>query len=275
MRINGKTALVLGAARGIGRAVALFLARSGARVVLTHHDWPEDAARMQAEFASEGHDHLAIHVDLRDPRQIESLFERIQSAYEGLDILINNIERGGMPIVHGPYVPEQWDLEMNTTLKAKWWVVRSAMPLLKRAPEGVLVTLSSIAGIMGRSGPAGLIFNDGYAAANRAVSAFTETWAREGAPTVRVSELMLGFFQTRHAEGTRGWGLLNPEQRREITERVLLGRTGSVEEVVKAVRFLIEDATYMTGAVLRIDGGFVLGSDRVPPMPPGVLNPDE
>ena len=116
---------------------------------------------------------------------------------------------------------------------------QTCMPLLKQAPEGVLITISSIAAIVGRSGPAGLIFNDGYAAANRAVSSFTETWAREGAPTVRVNELMLGFFETRHAEKTRGWGLLTDEQRRQITETTLMRRTGRIEEIVAAILFLI------------------------------------
>ena len=270
MEIEGKRALVLGASRGIGKAVALALAEAGAKVVLPFFDWPEDAAHMQEEFAEAGFDHLTVAVDLRRPEQVADLFARIQTAYGGLDILINNIERGGMPVVHGPYQSDQWDLEMETTLKAKWWVVRHAMPLLKTAPEAVIVTLSSVAAVVGRSGSAGLIFNDGYAAANRAVSSFTETWARQGAPTVRVNELMLGLFETRHAEHTRGWGLLTKKQRQAIADQILLQRTGRLEEVVRAVMFLIREATYMTGAVLRLDGGFALGHSRVPPMPAGV-----
>jgi 3-oxoacyl-[acyl-carrier protein] reductase len=275
MEMEGKTALILGASRGIGKAIALALAHEGARVVLPIFDWPQDAADMQAEFESAGFDHLAVQVDLRKPEQVAELFARIQKAYSGLDILINNIERGGMPVVHGHYVPEQWDLEIETTLKAKWWVVHHAMPLLKAAEEGVIVTLSSISARVGRSGPAGLIFNDGYAAANRAVSSFTETWAREGAPTVRVNELMLGLFETRHAEHTRGWGLLTAEQRQAITDQSLLQRTGRLEEAVRAVLFLVREATYMTGAVLRLDGGFVLGHSRVPPMPAGVAEAEK
>jgi len=87
---------------------------------------------------------------------------------------------------------------------------------------------------------------------------------------VRVNELMLGFFETRHAEGTRGWGLLNEKQRDAIRAHILLQRTGKIEEIVAAVFFLLRDATYMTGAVLRLDGGYVLGGEEIPPMPPGV-----
>ena len=270
MQIDGKTALVLGASRGIGRQIATALAEKGARLVVTYFDWPEDSRTMLQEFSQKGYDHLAIQVDLRQPEAIQRLFQQLLEKYGGLDILINNIERGGMPVVHGPYSEKQWELEMATTLKAKWWVVQEAMPLLRKAAEAIIVTLSSIAAVVGRSGPAGLIFNDGYAAANRAVSSFTETWAREGAPMVRVIELMLGFVETRHGEGTRGWGLLSEEQRRQIIETALLARTGRIEEVVAAILFLIEKATYMTGNLIRMDGGYVLGTNRVPPMPAGV-----
>jgi len=270
MKLQGKIALVLGGAKGIGKAIGLALAKAGATVVLTHYDWPEEAAAMQQELAAIGDDHLALKIDLREPAAIDELFATIQARYGTLHILINNIERGGMPVVHGPYTPEQWELEMATTLRAKWWVMRSALPLLQENDEAAVITLSSIAGIVGRSGPAGLIFNDGYSAANRAISAFTETWAREGAPTVRVNELMLGFFETRHAEGTRGWDLLSAEQQDAIREHILLKRTGKIEEIIAAVFFLLREATYMTGAVLRMDGGYVLGGEKIPPMPVGV-----
>jgi len=275
MELNGKIALVLGAAKGIGKAIGFALAAEGATVILTYHDWPEDSAVMRRELAELTGDHLAVQIDLRDPHEVEKLTNEIQRRFGSLHILINNIERGGMPIVHGSYdLPintGQWDLEMETTLKAKWWVFHHALPLLKSAGEGVAITLSSIAGIVGRSGPAGLIFNDGYAAANRAVSALTETWAREAAPTVRVNELMLGFFPTRHAQGTRGWQELSDEQQQALCDHILLQRTGRLEEIVRAVLFLIKDATYMTGSVIRLDGGYVLGGSEATPMSAGIL----
>ena len=270
MRLEGSIALVLGGAKGIGREIGFALARAGATVVLTWFDWPDEALAMERELAGLAGDHMAVRLDLREPEQVAALVERIRQRYGALHVVVNNIERGGMPVVHGAYTLAQWELEMATTLRAKWWVMDAALPLLKEAPAAAVVTLSSIAGLVGRTGPAGLIFNDGYAAANRAVSAFTETWARAGAPTVRVNELMLGFFETRHAEGTRGWGLLSADQQQAIRDHALLGRTGRVEEVVRAVRFLIEDATYMTGSVLRMDGGYVLGGEKIPPMPQGV-----
>ena len=277
MEIKNKVALVLGASRGIGLAIARTLADNGAKLVLPYHtDWPKESEEMQKEFAGYSEKNLAIPVDLRDAAQVKDLVRQIQERFGALHILINNIERGGMPIVHGSYDldvnRDQWDLEMDTTLKAKWLVVHNTLPLMKSSGEGVIINVSSIAGIAGRLGPAGLLFNDGYAAANRAISSFTETWAREAAPTVRVNELMLGFIETRHGEGTRGWESLSESDKEAIIDHALLKCNGSLDDIVKAVSFLIKDARFMTGAILRLDGGYVLGGEQIAGMPDGSLN---
>lgn len=278
MEIKNKVALVLGATRGIGLEIARRLAQNGAKVILPYHtDWPESAKEMQKEFTGYGENHFAVRADLRDAVQVKNLVEDIRERFGVLHILVNNIERGGMPVVHGSYDRDvnkgQWDLEMDTTLKAKWLVGHNVLPLMKSSGEGVIINISSISGLIGRSGPAGLIFSDGYAAANRAVSSLTEIWAREAAPEVRVNELMLGFVETRHGEGTRGWEVLSGHEKKSICNNTLLQRTGKLEEVVKAVLFMIKDADFMTGAVLRLDGGFVMGGGQVPEMPDGVLGP--
>ena len=277
MEIKNKVALVLGASKGIGLAIARTLADEGAKVILPYHnDLQKESDDMQKEFAGLGRDYLAIQADLRDGVQVKDLVRQVQERFGVLHILINNIERGGMPVIHGSYDleanKEQWGLEMDTTVKAKWLVVHNALPLMKNSGEGAIINVSSIAGTVGRSGPAALIFNDGYAAANRAISSFTETWAREGAPTVRVNELMLGFIETRHAEGTRGWENLSDSEKEAISNHTLLQRTGSLDDVIKAVFYLIKEARFMTGAVLRLDGGYVLGGEQVPEMPDGILN---
>ncbi len=270
MKIKGKTALVLGATRGIGKGIALSLAENGAQLIIPYFDWPEDSRKTISELKQQNPHHQFIKTDLRDPSQIDALFKQIQEQHSCLDILINNIERGGMPIVHGAYTPEQWDLEMDTTLKAKWWVFQQALPLLKKSAEtSAVVTLSSIAGTVGRTGPAGQIFNEGYSAANRAISSFTETWARQAAPGVRVNELVLGFIESRHGEGTRGWELLSDEQKKAIHAHTLLGRTGRLKEVCQTILFLIKDANFMTGTTIRLDGGYTLGHSQIPPMPAG------
>jgi len=271
MATENRVALVLGAIKGIGKEVALALVRTGVKVAVTYHDWREHLDALKQGLIATGEAHLLVEIDLCDTDQIDNLIQQVIDRFGRLDILINNIERGGWPVVHGPYVRDQWDLEMATTLRAKWWVFNAALPYLKASGNGTVINVSSIAGIVGRSGPASYVFNDGYAAANRGISLLTETWARIGAPEVRVNEIMLGLIQSRHAEKTRGWDLLTDGQKEALIDHTLLGRTGTSEDVVEAVLFLLTDAVFMTGSVLRLDGGYVLGSEKVAPMPSGVV----
>lgn len=271
MKLENKVALVLGAVKGIGKGVALGLAAEGASVAVNYWDWEESLDALQKDLNATGRPYLIARTNLLKTRTIAGLVDRVVDRFGGIDILINNIERGGWPVVHGAYVAGQWDLEMATTLRAKQWVFDAALPHLKASGNAVVVNISSIAGVVGRSGPASLVFNEGYASANRGISLLTETWARMGAPQVRVNEIMLGFVATRHGEDTRGWGLLDSAQKQAIVDHTLLARTGTVADVVRAVLFIVRDAPFMTGAVLRLDGGYVLGGETVGPMPRGVV----
>ncbi len=271
MDVNGKAALVLGAVKGIGKSIGLALAGAGASVAVNYFDWQEELDGLRRDLAAAGRDHLILKTDLRQVGEVDAMVRTAVDRFGRLDILINNIERGGWPVVHGAYTREQWDLEMETSLRAKRWVFAAALPHLKAAGDGAVINLSSIAGVVGRAGPAAPVFNDGYAAANRAVSLLTETWAREAAPEVRVNEIMLGFVDTRHGPGTRGWGLLSAAEKQAIRDHTLLGRTGSIDDVVKAVMFILRDAPFMTGSVLRLDGGYILGGEKMAPMPKGVV----
>ncbi len=271
MPTNAKVALVLGGIKGIGKAIALDLLSRDIRVAATWFDWPESLAAMQADFAGTGTDHLIEAIDLRDTEAIPGLVERVVERFDRLDILINNIERGGWPVVHGHYTRDQWDLELTVTLRTKRWVFEAALPHLDASGDGCVINISSIAGIVGRSGPTSYLFNEGYAAANRGISLLTETWARLGAPRVRVNELMLGIVETRHGPHTRGWGLLTEAQRQAIIDHTLLARIGRMTDVTRAVRFLLDDAPFMTGSMIRLDGGYPLGGEPVAPMPGGVV----
>lgn len=268
-RREPRVALVLGAVKGIGRQIGLALAQRGIRTALTWHDWQDSHPEMVREFAQTGTDHEIIRIDLLDTDSIAPMIESVIRRFGRLDILINNIERGGMPIVHGAYTRDQWDLEMGTTLRAKRWVFDAAFPYLMQSPGACVINFSSIAGLVGRSGPASYLFNEGYAALNRGISLLTETWARLGAPRIRVNEIMLGIMDTRHGPNTRGWGLLPESVRKGLTDHTLLGRIGSIDDVVKTCLFLIDEAPFMTGSVIRLDGGYVLGGEPVLPLPRG------
>ncbi|MGM0417202.1 MAG: SDR family NAD(P)-dependent oxidoreductase [Thermodesulfobacteriota bacterium] len=268
--LKNKSALVLGGIKGIGRQIAADLLSQGCSVAVSYFDWTEELENLK-NILNETNGFYSLHnIDLRNTDEIPSFIEDVIKKHKKIDILINNIERGGMPVVHGEYTSQQWDLEQETTLRAKHFIFNSVFPQMKKLKEGCIINISSIAGITGRSGPAGLIFNDGYAAANRGISSFTETWAKMGAPNIRVNELMLGFIETRHGPGTRGWNLLTPKQQQSIIDHTLCKTTGKISDVIKAVNFFIKDAPFATGSVLRIDGGYVLGSDPVPHMPEGV-----
>jgi 3-oxoacyl-[acyl-carrier protein] reductase len=274
-RLRDKTVLVPGASRPVGRAIARKFASHGATLMLPVYDWPESVSEMEEEFTKAGFNFFTFPADLRKKEQVLDLREFINIQTQSLDFLINNIERGGMPVVHGSYDlslnENQWDVEFDTTVKAKWLLFHHMLPLMQKRTGGAVVNISSIAGITGRSGPAAVFFNDGYSAANKAIGIFTETWAREAAPFIRVNELMLGLIQNRHGEGTRGWTSLSDQEKQYIADEILLERTGFPQEVADTTYFLAVEATYITGACLRMDGGFTLGGNRVPPMPTGIL----
>lgn len=271
MELNNKTALVLGSIKGIGKGIALALAEQGANVALPYFDWEESLDTIKKEFSKFKNRHLILKTNLLNTDTIYSLVEKVNNHFGSLDIVINNIERGGWPVVHGPYVESQWDLEFATTLRAKKWIFDASIPYLKSSGNGIVINISSIAGMVGRSGPASYIFNEGYAAANRGISILTETWARIGAPEVRVNEIMLGIFETRHGEKTRGWDMLTNNQKQSVMDHTLLRRTGKIDDIVKTVLFVINDAPFMTGSVIKLDGGYTLGGENVTPMPKGVL----
>ena len=274
-QLQGKTVVVPGAARPIGRAIARKFGDQGATLILPVYDWPESIAELKEEFTAAGYPFFIFCADLRQQDAVGRLKEFIDKQTGSMHYLINNIERGGMPVVHGsydlPHNAEQWDTEFDTTVKAKWLLFHQLLPLFATTSGGAVVNITSIAGCTGRSGAAAVFFNDGYSAANRAIQSFTETWARQAAPAVRVNELVLGLIESRHGEGTRGWAALSTDEKEAISATILLGRTGLAEEVANTVYFLAVEATYITGASLRMDGGYLLGGSKVPPMPSGIL----
>lgn len=275
MNLAGKIVLVPGASRAIGRAIAHRFAKEGAFLILPVFDWPESISEMEADFTACDYQWHAQQVDLRQGREVAAFAASVGERFGNLDYLINNIERGGMPIVHGPYdLPHnhsQWELELATTLTAKWLLYHHFHPLLGNRQGGAVVNISSVAARLGRSGPTACFFSDGYSAANGGIRTFTETWAREMAPKVRVNELMLGLIRSRHGEETRGWATLTQAERQEVMAAIPLRRTGAPEEVAEAVYFLAVQATYLTGSILRLDGGLALGQASVPPLPTGIL----
>jgi 3-oxoacyl-[acyl-carrier protein] reductase len=272
----GRVVLVPGGCRPVGRAVAHSFASRGATLILpVYPDWPESNKDMEQEFSQAGYDYLCHSCDLTSSAQTHALLAAVKNRYGALDYLINNIERGGMPVVHGSYELEvnkdQWQVELDTTLRAKWNLYQHSLELLRNCQDGAVINISSIAAMVGRSGPASGLFNDGYSAANRGVASFTRQWARELAPSVRVNEVMLGLVDGRHGPSTRGWALLDESQQQALMDHTLAGRTCSPEEAAEFICYLAVKARYLTGAVVPFDGGYLLGGSSVGEMPDGIL----
>jgi 3-oxoacyl-[acyl-carrier protein] reductase len=274
MNQDRTVAIVTGAIKGIGLEIARKLGEKGIKCLLTYYDWLDSLESMHETMKTTGTEYRAVNADLT---KLDDVRKVVKAASEmgSVRILVNNIERGGWPVVHGPYTEEQWILEFQTTVTAKWYLFNESIDLLKKSGRGCIVNISSISAITGRNGPAGYIFNDCYSLANRGISSLTERWAREAAPEVRVNDLMLGLVETRHGPGTRGWGVLSDSQKHELLDHTLMRRTGTSEDVTKAVMFMIFDSPFMTGATIRLDGGFVLGGEYATPMPHGVVEPGE
>lgn len=274
--LAGRVALIPGGSRPVGRALACCFADHGASIVLPlFEDWPESNEEMREQFDKAGYDYLCLPCDLTSEDQTRELLNQVKDRYGALHYLINNIERGGMPIVHGSYTRQvnkgQWQLEIETTLKAKWNLYQQSFDLLRDSSDGAVINLSSIAARVGRAGPASVLFNDGFSAANRGVESFTVQWARELAPAIRVNEVMLGLIDGRHGRGTKGWSAMSETRQRELVGHTLAGRTGTPEEVAEFVYFLAVKARYLTGAVVVFDGGYLCGGEDVAEMPSGIL----
>jgi 3-oxoacyl-[acyl-carrier protein] reductase len=258
MRLEGTVALVTGSSKGIGKAIALTLGREGVRVALSYHDREYHAQQTRQEFDQAGIEYLMVQSNLVCPNNVERLLQQTLERYGQLDILVNNLERGGWPIIHGELQPGQWDLEVDTTLKSKFLCYRAAQPYLRQRPQGCVLNIASIAALTGRRNVYGQIFADAYAAASAGVTTLTQNWAREMAPHVRVNCLMLGFIATRHGPQTLGWRTLSPDTREAIVQHTPLQRLGTPHDAANAALFLIRDAEFMTGQTLILDGGISL-----------------
>ena len=277
--MNGDKNVVMipGASRPLGRAVAHAFGRAGMSLVLPYiDDWSGAFEDMVSDFTRNGYTFFPHPCNLTEADEVREFISIIEERFGFLHYLVNNIERGGMPVVHGSYDrtinKSQWQLEFDTTLKAKWELFQRCLPLILKSGGGSITNISSIAGRTGRSGPASYLFSDGYSAANRGIQSLTETWAREAGPTVRVNEVMVGLVQGRHGENTRGWDLLSSARQEALIEHTLLKRTARPEEIADLVYYIGVRASYVTGSVIVADGGYSLGSEAVSDMPAGELS---
>jgi 3-oxoacyl-[acyl-carrier protein] reductase len=233
--LEGKTALVTGASRGIGRAIASELAAAGATVVLGYRSGKDEAEALAGEIG--GH---AVEADVSDPDQAKRLVEEAGE----LDVLVNNagVTRDGV-LARMP--DDDWRVVLETNLSSCFYTCRAAARGMMKRRAGAIVNVSSVVGVHGNPGQAN------YSASKAGIIGFTKALARElGVRGVRANVVAPGYVKTRLTE------VLPDELQQVMLANTPLGRFGDPEDVAGAVRFLCSDeASFITGEVLLVDGG--------------------
>ena len=246
-RLSGRRALVTGASRGIGRAVALRLASEGASVALNYNSGKEEAEAVAAEIAAAGGSAVTLRGNVADAAQAEALVDAAAEALGGLDILVNNagITRDNLLM---RLSEDDWDAVIDTNLKGAFLCTKAAIRPMLRQRSGRIVNMSSVVALTGNPGQAN------YTAAKAGLIGFTRTVAREVASRgITVNAIAPGFIATQMVDS------IPEELQAQIRERIPLGAFGTPEDVAGCVAFLVSaDAAYITGQVLSIDGGLGL-----------------
>jgi 3-oxoacyl-[acyl-carrier protein] reductase len=244
--LENDVALVTGASRGIGHAIALALAGAGARVVGTATT-PDGAAKLGAAFASHGYNGRGAVLDASSPASIEALLGELEEKSELPTILVNNaaITRDMLLL---RMKPEDWDAVIATNLTAVFRLSKACLRRMMKERRGRIVNLTSIVGVTGNAGQAN------YAAAKAGVLGFTKSLAQELASRgITVNAVAPGFIDT---DMTRA---LNDEQRQGLLGRIPMARLGTPADVAAAVLFLASpQASYITGETLHVNGGMYM-----------------
>jgi 3-oxoacyl-[acyl-carrier protein] reductase len=246
MSLDAQVALVTGATRGIGKAIALELARAGATLVGTATT-DAGVAAIGAYLAEGGHRGEGLRLDVTDAASIEPALARVNERYGEVAILVNNagITRDNLLL---RMKDEEWDAIMDTDLKSVYRLSKAVLRGMMKARHGRIINIGSVVGVSGNAG------QTNYAAAKAALIGFTKSLAQEiGSRNITVNCVAPGFIDT---DMTRA---LADAQRDKAIERIPLGRFGKPEEVAHAVAFLASrEAGYVTGATLHVNGGLYM-----------------
>ena len=247
MGLGGKCAVVTGASRGIGRAIALQLASEGAKVVVNYSGSEQKALEVVEEIKNNGGEAIAVQANVAESDSVQSLMKTAIDTYGSIDILVNNagITRDNLLM---RMKENEWDDVIDTNLKGVFLCTKAVTRQMMKQRAGRIINISSIVGVAGNAGQAN------YVAAKAGVIGLTKTTAQELASrNILVNAIAPGFITTEMTEAL-------PEEIKEtMLKQIPLAKLGQPEDIAKAVVFFASDsANYITGQTLQIDGGMVM-----------------
>ncbi|MFT0536840.1 SDR family NAD(P)-dependent oxidoreductase [Pseudomonas fulva] len=245
--LTGRTALVTGAARGIGHAIAMALGQAGARVGVCDLD-AEAAEAAAARLREVGIEAVGVGADVADEAQVQAMVGQVQAMLGGVDILVNN---AGI-VSTGPLLEvttAEWNRVMAIDLNSVFFCAKAVLPGMMARQSGRIINIASVAGKRG----GGLLGNSCYAAAKGAVIALTKGLAREAGPyAITVNAVSPALTDTEMTSA------LAPQARTEVLAQMPLGRAGTPRDIAAAVCFLASrEAGFVTGEIMDVDGGFM------------------
>ncbi len=247
-QFSGKSAIVTGATRGIGRAIALELAKRGASVAFNYAKSQEEADKLKAEIEALGVKAFARQCDVADTEASAEFVKAAQAELGAIDFLVNNagITRDNLIM---RMKEDDWDAVMDTNLKGAWNFSKAVMrPMMKNDNGGAIVNITSISGVVGMLG------QSNYSASKAGMIGLTKALAKEVASRqITVNALALGLVETDMS------GQLADEYQQKLLEMIPLKRLGNTQEVAEIVCFILSDsARYITGQVIQADGGLAM-----------------
>lgn len=247
MNLKGKNAIVTGGSRGIGKAIALELARNGANVIINYTSNKEAAEKTAKEIEEYGVKALAIHCDVRDADAIKKMIELIEEYFDTIDILVNNagITRDNLLL---RMKEEEWQQVMDVNLKGVFLCTKAVIRKMIKQRQGKIINISSVVGVTGNVGQAN------YSASKAGVIGFTKSIAKEvSAKGINVNAIAPGFIDTDMT------AVLSEDTKYNMLNNIPLKRFGKPEDVANLVVFLSSNKSdYITGEVIHVDGGMAI-----------------